>query len=360
MKPKKKNNALKTLMTLIFVVILILAVGSLLAYNWYNNAIFSANSSSTEEVEVTVNVGDSLLSIVPTLKASGLISSEEAVRVYLRINNVSPTIKTGTYSIAKNLTFPQLVEILEKGVFKASVTVTIREGLKYQEVGSLLNAGFKDAGEENNFQYEEFLEICEEPDDVDFSDEVSYFIKSAKPAGKPLIGFLFPDTYQFDSDSNANTVIEKMILNFMNRMEENNIEIGSNAGTIGNIYEALTLASILEKEASLTDDNELISGVFHNRLNQNYLLEADSTVNFVTGKNDPGVLISDTKIDSPYNTYKYAGLPPTPINNPGMKTIKAALNPKKTDYFYFLHDANGKSYFAITFQQHQQNINRYL
>lgn len=357
---QKKNGALKSCFLGVIALVVILGCSALFLTNWFNKSIYE-NRQSDEVVEVTVHEGDTVLTLMPLLKENDLITSEEAVKIYLKLNDVSPSIKVGTYSIPKSTNFPGIIQILEQGVFKKSITVTLREGLRYEQIASVLDDHFQEASSEALFSSDDFIRLCSSSDTKIFSQDVQEFLDTVKPSDKTLRGFLFPDTYNFDFDASAQTVIETLIRNLMTRLEANEIDYTKiTSGKLSTFYDALILASIIEKEASANDDLELISGIFHNRLNDGLLLQADSTVNFITGKNDPGVLISDTKIDSPYNTYKYLGLPPTPINNPGITTIKAALTPKSTRYYYFVHDAAGKSYFATTFAEHQQNVQRYL
>ncbi len=361
---KKDRTLLKSCFLLVAIVLVVGIAAYIVTTSWYNDAIFQPYSSSTEEVLIEVPEGESLTNLAKTLEAKGLIKSELAVRVYLRLNNLLPNIRYGTYSIAKNQTVLQIIDTLEKGEFKAAIWVTIKEGLRYEQIADILDIRFAEGGSEVRFNKTLFLDIAEHPDNYIFDNkDVTQLLKTTKPAGNPLRGYLYPDTYRFDIDATSQQVVETLISNLNKKLKENNIDVSNvlNPNSqLKSFYQALILASILEKEANGSDDRELISGIFHNRLEDKYLLQADSTVNFITGKLDPGVLIEDTKIDSPYNTYKYTGLPPTPISNPGIATIKAALNPKKTKFYFFVHDSKGNVYYAETFLKHQDNINRYL
>ncbi len=199
-----------------------------------------------------------------------------------------------------------------------------------------------------------------------------------KPSKTTLEGYLFPDTYRFEKDATPDQVIEKLLENFTKRMSsigvtlndteftiagyENLKPIGGDGKSGMSLYDILTLASIIELESgdssnmSLADERSLISGVFYNRLSIGQALESDATVNYITGKNDPGVSGADTQINSPYNTYRYAGLPPGPISNPSLGSIQAALHPKKSDYYYFLHkQPSGEVVFSKTFAEHVKN-----
>lgn len=351
----------KLLSCLLFLVIVIGAVG-VLGYSWYNNAIFSESLSDTE-VLITVKDGDSLTSILPELETKGLITNSTVARIYLSLNNINPNIKSGEYSIPKGISFVNLIPILEKGVFKPSLLITIPEGMRYEDIATLIFNRFESDEDTHNFSKEEFLNICENPDNYEFSVEVTNILSKYKPVGKPLRGLLFPDTYRFDADFMAIDVIETLLKNFDKKLIENNITnevLQSSQNNLDSIYEVITLASIIEKEAGNDPDRPIVSGIFHNRLEVDYPLQSDITIHFIKNDGDTFISFADTEIDSLYNTYKYSGLTPTPINNPGISSIKASLNPLVTDYFYFIYDESGKLYYAVTYEEHLQNVNTYL
>jgi UPF0755 protein len=177
-----------------------------------------------------------------------------------------------------------------------------------------------------------------------------------KPADATLEGYLFPDTYEVSTDQTCEQMIDAMLINFGNKLTPELQE--KIKGQDKTIFEVVTMASLLEKEVKTLEDKKIVAGILHNRLQMGMPLQLDSTVNYITGKNDPGVLIKDTQIDSPYNTYKYKGLPIGPISNPGMDSISAALEPTETDYLYYLSD--GKTYYAKTLKEHAANRAKYL
>jgi UPF0755 protein len=201
-------------------------------------------------------------------------------------------------------------------------------------------------------------------------------INDSKPKANGFEGFLFPDTYLFAEKSTPEDLISRILKNFTSRINTlglsdgqklyaipgyENIKLAGNKNPGLNLYQVLTLASIVEKEsggkglsASQVDSQRaIIAGIFLNRLAINQALESDATVNYVTGKNDPGVSTKDLTTNSPYNTYKYPGLPPGPICNPSLASIKAVMTPQKTDYFYFLHkQPSGEVLYSKTFDEH--------
>src|SRR5260221_3908979 len=359
MKPKKKNPGCLVPCLFIAVVAIILAIGGgLVAYSWYISATTKPASDSTEEVAFKVSDGDTLLTLAKSLETNGLIKSELALRVYLRLNNSAPEIKAGSYSLPKNLTLPQLIDTLEKGVQKKTIWVTLREGLWNDQVADILDAKFNDVGSIKKFSPNEFNSIAENPESHTFSPDVQTFLNKYKPAGNTLIGFLYPDTYNFDGDATAQQVIEVLISTLMQKLKDNNLdpEKITQSTNISGFYDVLTLASIIEKESGQNDDKALIASVFVNRLDNYMYLQSDATLSYVTRSTDPRASLQDLQIDSPYNSYKNPGLPPTPISNPGIASIKAAFNPASTDYLFFRHDHEANIYFSKTYEEHLINI----
>jgi len=198
-----------------------------------------------------------------------------------------------------------------------------------------------------------------------------------KEAEGNLEGFLFPDTYRLfasikkeDAKRASETIINKLLENFQNKLPKDAFTKARSLNM--SLYEIITLASIIEKEtgrnavsstqkANLDKERKIITGIFYNRLKKGKALESDATINYITGKNTPAVSSKDLRINSPYNTYKYPGLPPGPISNPSLSSIQAALNPTNTDYFYFLHkQPSGEPVYSKTFKEHIQNKFKYL
>lgn len=356
----KKRSAFKKIFAFICIVLIILIGSAFFVVSWYNNAVNNPIGTSDDRFTFEVKEGDTLSGIASQLKSSGLIKSDIVLKIYLREKNLTPNIKPGIYTISGDVNLPEVIQIFEKGVLKPSVVVTLKEGYRATQIADAIDAESETL---TKFDKNEFLKIVNNPDAYSFSSDVATFLNNNKPAGNNLEGFLYPDTYFFDIDMDSKAIVDFMLVNFKEKITEAGIDVSNvkaSQSNLDSLYEAIILASIIEKEASLTDDRSLIAGVFHNRLRDSFLLQSDATVNYVTGKNDAGVLIEDTKVDSPYNTYKYTGLPPAPISNPRIESITAALKPKATSYYYFLHDSKGNSYFAETFQQHQVNVEKYL
>lgn len=195
-----------------------------------------------------------------------------------------------------------------------------------------------------------------------------------------LQGFLYPDTYRlFKSIKDqtitptqiaGNTIITKLLSTFESKLPKNAESLAKMQGI--SLYEAIILASIVENEtgrnantelakAGLDKERKIVAGIFYNRLRTKMPLQSDATINFISGKNDPAPSLKDLEIESPYNTYKNRGLPPTPISNPSLSSISAVLNPSNTDFFYFLHkQPSGEPVYSKTFDEHIKNKLKYL
>lgn len=338
---------------LIFTIIAI--AGFVFASNWYNSSIYT-KVIVDEAKQFEIFEGESFNQVLTRLESEQLINSKLAIQIYMQLENINPAIKTGVYILKGEYDIKDLISTFEKGVQKASKFVTIKEGLMTEKIGQILNenlAGF------TKFNLDEFNKIALEPDSVQFSSKIKEFLNTHKPAGKPLRGFIFPDTYRFDEGMTTQEIVEMIIDNFIKRFEENKLQdlIGKNP-LIPNLYSALTLGSIVEKEASGKDDKKSISAVFVNRLRVGMTLGSDATINFITGKSDVAALLFDTNIQNEYNTYQKQGLPPTPINNPSMASIIASFSPNSHEFYYFFHDDFGNTYYSKTLYEHNSQVCR--
>lgn len=172
-------------------------------------------------------------------------------------------------------------------------------------------------------------------------------------------GYLYPDTYKFFKDAKPYQIVEKLLDNFSSKLTAD--DLAAIKKSEYSFYEILTLASIVEKEVANKADRATVAGIFLSRLSDDYPLQSDATVNYVTGKKTTTPSFADTKIQNEYNTYQNAGLPPTPINNPSVSAIQAVLNPKKTDYYFFLTTPppENKAIYSKTYEEHLMNKAKY-
>jgi len=193
---------------------------------------------------------------------------------------------------------------------------------------------------------------------LDNNGQDSFALLKDKSSGVSYEGYIFPDTYRVYADAKLSEVLQKIFTNLENKITtEMRAEIKRQGKTV---YEVLTMASVVEKEANTLTDMQMVADIFWRREKQDWALQSCATVNYITGKNDPAVSAEDQQVDSLYNTYKYPGLPLGPIGNPGLNAIKAVIYPKTNNYWYFMTGADGKMYYASTLEEHNSNVYKYL
>ncbi len=343
----------------IIIFLLVIAGGTAAyGYNWYTNATTKPISESSEVIDLTVADGETLTSITPTLLEKNLIKSDLALKIYLKANKLTPNIKAGEYKIPANTTLSELIDKLEKGTLKESIWITVKEGLTANETADVLSEELKSDDFDNKFKKEEFLAIFQNPDAFEFDVANQEFLNKYKPEGKTLEGFLFPDTYNVDSDSTAMNIVNVMIDNMIKKLEANDID-PSTESRAGSFYNSLILASIIERESKSLEDKKIVSDIFLKRLEEGGLLGSDVTILYELGRKTPEPTGAELEIDSPYNTRKNPGLPPTPIVNMSINALIATYNPTENNYYYFIADSNSIMRYAETLEGHQSNIDTY-
>lgn len=284
-----------------------------------------------QNVEIRIDEEDDLDTITTKLKAAGAIEKEWLFKFYCHFSHSENYFDPGVYNINLTYDYHALVNNLMAGAATRETTsVMVMEGLDCFEIFDLL--------EEKGVCSRRALE------DAAASYEFEYSFLEELPYGEinRLEGYLFPDTYEFYLNDEAENVIEKMLDNFNDKMDDDTLELIENSGY--SLHEVLTMASIIEGEAANDSERADVSSVMYNRLHNwdNPLLGMDSTVFYGAKLMDAQF---DTQLDSPYNTYRYAGIPVGPICNPGMASILAAAQPNSTDYFYFATAKDGKNRF---------------
>jgi UPF0755 protein len=292
-----------------------------------------------EPKKVYIKEGMSTKEIGKKLKEENIIKNESLFVLFAKYYDIDKKLKSGIYEFNEKMNLKEVLFKLTQGGLPPFVKVTIKEGLTLKEIAIL----FEENGLCTKEKFLEEVNKIESYKDYIFDD------------AKSLEGFLYPDTYYFEKD-NLNKNIIMMLENFNLKFNE---VYKDYKGSL-NKYDILKLASIVEKEAMVDEERPLIAGVFLNRLEIGMPLQADPTLKYIL--DNPSYLLSkkELEIDSPYNSYKYTGFPPTPICNPSIKSIYAVLNPEKTEFLYFVADGNGRHLFAKTFEEHLRNINKVL
>lgn len=307
-------------------------------------------SSSQSQVIFEIKKGEDPLKISKNLKNQGLIDNEYLFLAFLFFSGKIKELKAGQYYLSPSMPPSKIIQILSKGK-TIQIKITIPEGWNLQEIANYLD-------EKNLCQKEEFLKIVgwQKNPSIDFSEKFD-FLKD-KPKNVSLEGYLFPDTYFVKKNSSCLEIVEMFLKNFDRKLTPNlREEIFSQKKTI---FEIVTMASILEKEVKTKEDKEIVSGILWKRIKSGIPLQADATITYITGKKTTKISYDELKIDSPYNTYKYLGLPLGPISNPGMESILAAIYPKESDFWYYLTTPEGKTIFSKSFYEHSINQAKYL
>jgi UPF0755 protein len=318
--------------------LLIILIG--VSYFFYFLNTPNSNNSETKKFIVTQGLGSTKIS--QELKKQGLIKNDILFELYLWFNGTSSRLLPGEYWLQQNLTPEALAKLLSQGTGETKeTTLTFIEGWNSQEIAQYLaNKNFGSA--------KDFFAIIQKK--ADWWDQYQFL--ASKPRNLDLEGYLFPDTYRVYRDASLESIVQKMLDNFNKKLTPELVtEINKQQKTV---HEIITLASIIEKEVSNDNDRKLVADIFYKRLEKGIGLQSDATVNYVTGKSTTRPSAQDLAVDSPYNTYKYKGLPPGPISNPGISAILAAIYPTSNPYFYFLTTPDGKVIYSKAYQEHLQ------
>ncbi|MFC1960217.1 endolytic transglycosylase MltG [Chloroflexota bacterium] len=309
------------------------------------------DSSNTTQQLFVVNPGDSAATIGQNLVQSNLITDADLFRNYARYHGLDAQLEAGTYFLSPAQTIPTIAQTLTDSS-TASVTVQILEGWRREEIAAAI-----DATPHLQFSGAAFLQATG-PGAVIPADFATYV---TLPPGASLEGFLYPDTYFVPPAASATEFRDTLLATFLTRV----VPALPTAPTTGlNLYETVTLASIVDREAVHAEEQPQIASVYLNRINDGMKLDADPTVQYGIGYQNgswwPSITQDDyTTAQSPYNTYLNPGLPPGPIANPSLTAIQAAAIPADTPYYYFRADCTGTGYhvFALTFDEHVANGN---
>lgn len=287
-------------------------------------------------IDVSIPKGVGTSKIAEILKKNGIIKSELIFRLRCGLLGKNNLLKSGKASFSPKMSYDTIIYILENKM-RSNIKVTIPEGYELWQIADLFV-------ENCNISKEKFYDEVENGVfDYPFMDELS--------KGKNrLEGYLFPETYYIGENATEHEIIDMCLAQFAKIYTPELMQKAKDMGY--NTNQIITLASIIEKESST--DRRLVSSVFHNRINSGKYkyLESCSTVIYVTKTPKARLSAEDIKVDSPYNTYKYKGLPPGPIASPGKESIEAAINPEKSDYYFFSDMGGGKNTFSKTYEEH--------
>jgi peptidoglycan lytic transglycosylase G len=323
-KKKVKKNPMKKFFFLIILLILILGgIGA-----WWINGTSPADSVNTKKQTFEVAKGEDVRQIANNLKAQGLIKDPIIFYLMVKQKGIGNKIQAGEFQLSPSMSAGTIAAVLQ--IAKDDIRITIPEGKRAEEIAQMLKAHF------SNYQpsWDQKLVANE--------------------------GYLFPDTYSFDKNTDIDTIIKTMKGNF----EKKYASIQGKEQSNYTKEQIVTIASMVEREAKYSQDRPLIASVIYNRLEAGMPLQIDATVQYAIGNQnnwwptltDSGGNISPT---SPYNTYTNTGLPPTPIANPGLAALAAAMNPAQTNYLFYVADKSGHNHYEVTYDQQESDIKKY-
>ncbi len=289
---------------------------------------------NTEETIVRIKMGENTRTVARNLKYHGVIRSATLFHLIARLSGNDRHLKAGRYVFGGNVNLLQTISKISQGLSK-NLHLTIPEGMSlYQVLKRMDRSGVA--------RMEALLKVAADP--LIVQKLTGFEVKS-------LEGFLYPETYVFDIETEPEEIFGMMTREFFKRLAAEGIYPDSTE----NFYRKLILASIVEQEAVAKEEQGLIAGVYQNRLKKGMNLESCPTIDYILERKSiyrKKLFYNDLKMNSPYNTYVYSGLPPTPICNPGIDAIRAGLNPQKTDYLYFFADFKGRNVFSRSYAEH--------
>jgi UPF0755 protein len=314
----------------ILTVLGLLILFSIIALIWWQNGLQPVNASNKTSKIFVVNNGEGVREIANNLKANGLIKDPIVFFLLARTEGLDKKIQAGDFKLNYSMNAQEIATNLTHGIL--DIWITIPEGLRATEIADILKAKIPT-----------------------YNDSWTTTLAANE-------GYLFPDTYLIPREADVNTIVTLLRNNFQTKFDS----VKATKITILTQAQTIVVASIIEKEAKFAEDRPMVASVIMNRLNMGMALQVDPTVAYALGYQadtkswwKKELTFDDLKINSPYNTYKNTGLPPTPISNPGLLSIEAALKPATTNYLYYFSDKQGHLHFATTIEGHNANIEKY-
>jgi len=314
-------------------IILLLAVFG--ALGWLAWAVFTPVTPAGQKF-VLLRPGYSTRKIASELKAAGVIENERAFLIWHSFHR-RRSMKAGEYLFEKTATLADIHDRLAHGDIFVH-TVVIPEGYTMFDIAQAVEqAGLG--------SQEEFLRVAMSGTDL---------IQDVSPEARSLEGYLFPDTYEFTRTQSVREIVAVMVHHFR--------QVANAIGLTSEVHPTVIMASIVEKETANANERSMVASVYYNRLTKRMALDADPSVIYaelLAGVYQGALHHADMQVNSPYNTYRYPGLPPGPIGNPGRSALEAAMHPAKSDYLYFVSDGQGHHRFARNLQEHNKNVTAY-
>lgn len=345
-KPKPRRSRLTIVLTGIVAVVVVAALSS---FAWYASALSPVNPDDESRQHITIEPGSSLSSVGELLHSKDLIKSQLAFSLHARFVGASANLQAGDYRLSPSESTQEIMKHLTAGSVD-EFTLTFLPGATLRRLpgdtserrtdikSALLGAGYAD-------------------DEIEaaFTKDYDHPLLADKPSSADLEGYIYGETYKLPSNFTVEQVLEHTFDHYYGIIEENDFIAGFKRQGL-TLHEAITLASIIEREVSGEKDRKQVAQIFLDRLDIDMSLGADATFKYIADKEN---VAPSPDIDSPYNTRKYAGLPPGPIAVPGFSALQAVAEPADGDYLYFVSGDDGTSHFAHTLEEHGRNIRQY-
>lgn len=323
--PVKQHSIFKVLMKTISIVIAVVIICLVLIYKF----AFSTPSDFPTNASIIIEPGQSLTSIVTELDSMHVVRSGIVLRSAIILLGGERKVTAGLYEFPKAQNVLSIAKRIVRGEYGYTpVKMTIPEGTNVFKIASVVHEKFPHIDEQ------EFLTLI-----------------------KPKEGYLFPNTYFFPPKATPDMIISMMSNEFEKELKPLATDIVVSGHSL---QEVITMASILEGEVQTKEDRKMVADILWRRIQNGMPLQVDSTFAYINGKTSAELTLKDLKVDSPYNTYVYKGLPPGPISNPGLESIEAAIHPTPNNYLYFLSDKDGITHFARTHEEHVKNKEKHL
>ena len=333
---------MKKLFSFAVLSIILVVTVSVIGVVWWSGSTSALTPGSEDEIRVVIPKGRSAEQVGEILEEEGVIKSSLAFKMYVQIFNKSKNINAGQFELSPSMSVSDVVETLGKGPLQ--LWVTIPEGLRREQMVARFVTGLEKEGTDADNFRTSFLSASEGEE-----------------------GYLYPNTYLFSPEVTGGKVVESMLALFNSQTSAMQQDISGMT-----LDEIVTLASLVEKETKTDEERPIVAGIILKRIENEWTIDIDASVQYGVANRKCGsgalecddwwpiITRNDIDREGPYNVYKKQGLPPTPIANPGLSSIKAAIYPEESDYWFYIHDTSGTIRFAETIEEHNENVRKYL
>ena len=345
MKKRKLKKSVK-----VFIALFLFIIVLFLFYKFETGKV----NSKEEEVIFEIEAGDNYNNIAKELKEKNLIKSVFFYKIYIKLHKPTLPLKEGNYELNSSMNLKKIIKVLENETKNKYITITFKEGINFYTVASLIS-------EKTDYTIENILEVIKDEQYLDLLIDKYWFL--TEDIKNPNIyysleGYLFPDTYNFNKKSTIKDMLEYMLDNMDKKLSKYKENILSSNYSI---HEILTMASIVELEASNSNDRAGVAGVFYNRLNSGWALGSDVTTYYglklsLSERNLTAKELSEANFYNTRSSSMAGKLPISPICIPGIDSIEAAINPESHKFYYFVADKTGKTYFNVTSNEHTNTV----